>query len=727
MSIRYDASNGIFQLDTAGASYVMQVRDGYLFHLYWGQPLGNGDHSYMLQRRGRASFSPTTPGQPDFSADAAPFEYPTDGCGDLRTAALRLRYTDGSQATELTYAGHRIWQGKPALAGLPHTHCPQGEPAQTLEITLTDTVKNIDVLLSYTLFEGYEGIARSARVVNRSAEPVAVLRCLSAAVDWDCGDFEQIHLHGSWARERHVERAAVPHGIQLLESRRGASSHNLNPFFALVSPGTAEDHGEAWGFALVYSGNWAGIIEHDQYASTRAMMGISDHQFAWRLAAGDSFQAPEVLLVYSGTGLGGMSRGFHRLMQDRLSRSTWTHKPRPVLVNNWEATYFDFDEAKLVSLAAKAASLGIELLVMDDGWFGRRNDDRSSLGDWFENREKLPGGLGQLVRRVKEQGTGFGIWFEPEMISPHSDLYRAHPDWCLHIPGRRQSTARQQLVLDMARPEVCDHLIGTLGAILQSAPIDYVKWDFNRNLTEVYSAPLGPDGQGEVYHRFMLGTYRVLEALMTRFPHILFEGCSGGGGRFDAGMLYYTPQIWTSDDTDAVERIAIQYGTSLAYPLSAMGAHVSVTPNHQTGRVTPFDMRGLVAMTGAFGYELDLERLSEEECEQVRAQVQRYRAWAPLLQSGGLYRLRSPFQGSDAAWMVVSAQGDEAVVFYFNTHVPPHAPVDRLRLAGLDAQAAYADDGGNRYTGAQLMGYGLPLEGGHGGYAARAWHLQRKQ
>ncbi len=723
MSIFYTPSTGIFQLDSRRASYVLQVRDGYLFHLYWGAPLGPGDHGYMLQHRGRASFSATTPGDPPFSADAAPFEYPADGCGDMRMAALRLRHADGSEATELTYEGHRLLQGKPALAGLPHTHCRAEQDAQTLEITLADSVKNIEVVLSYTVFEDYEGIVRSVRIRNRSQEPVTVLRCLSAAVDWDCGAFEEIHLHGAWARERHIERAPVTHGIKLLESRRGVSSHALNPFFALVSPGAGEEHGEAWGFSLVYSGNWSGVIEHDQYASTRAMLGISDHQFAWRLGPGESFQAPEVMLVYSGQGLGAMSDGFHRLIRDRLSRSSWTHKPRPVLINNWEATYFDFDEAKLTALAAKAASLGIGMLVMDDGWFGRRNDDRSSLGDWFENREKLPGGLAQLVRRVKEQGVGFGIWFEPEMISPDSDLYRAHPDWCLHIPGRRRTTARHQLVLDMSREDVCDHLIQTFSAILHSAPIDYVKWDFNRNLTEVYSEPLGPQGQGEVYHRFMLGTYRVLDVLTSRFPHILFEGCSGGGGRFDAGMLYYTPQIWTSDDTDAVERIRIQYGTSLAYPLSAMSAHVSVTPNHQTGRSAPFDMRGLVAMTGAFGYELDLERLSADECEQVRDQVRRYHGWEALLRTGRLHRLRDPFEGDGGAWMVVSPDAAEALVFHFCTRAMPNAPVDRLRLTGLNPQAVYTD-GDQRYTGAQLMGYGLPLPGNFGDYSTQAWHLR---
>jgi alpha-galactosidase len=653
------------------------------------------------------------PGDPSYSADAAPYEYPTDGCGDMRYAALRLRHADGSEATELFYESHRLLQGKPALPGLPHTHCPTDADAQTLQITLADPIKGVEVMLSYTLFEGYEGIVRSASVRNRSA------------VDWDCGAFEEIHLHGSWARERHMERGAVTHGIKLLESRRGASSHSLSPFFALVSPGTGEEHGEAWGFSLVYSGNWAGVIEQDQYASTRALMGISDHQFAWRLNPCELFQSPEVLLVYSGEGLGAMSDGFHRLIRDRLCRSAWTHKPRPVLVNNWEATYFDFDEAKLVSLAAKAASLGIELLVMDDGWFGRRNDDHSSLGDWVENREKLPGGLPQLVRRVREQGVEFGIWFEPEMISPDSDLYRAHPDWCMHIPGRRQTRARDQLVLDTSRADVCDHLIETLSGILRGAPIAYVKWDFNRNLTEVYSANLGAERQGEVYHRFQLGTYRVLEALTTRFPEILFEGCSGGGGRFDAGMLYYTPQIWTSDDTDAVERIRIQYGTSLAYPLSAMGAHVSVTPNHQTGRVTPFALRGLVAMTGAFGYELDLERLSDEDCASVRTQVEQYHAWAALLHSGRLRRLRDPFRGEDAAWMVVSADGAEALVFYFLVRALPNAPLDRLRLSGLDAQTTYADDDGNRYTGAQLMGFGLPLDGIYGDYQGKAWHLRR--
>lgn len=726
MPIRYDETNRIFQIDTATSSYVMQVWNGFLLHLYWGAPLGGGDHAYMLRHRGRASFSPAGPGSSPWSMDAAPFEYPTSGTGDMRAPALEMLYADGSRATELTYAGHEIIMGKPEIPGLPHTNCERPEDAGTLVVTLEDTVKKLEVKLFYTVFEGYGAVVRSALLTNRSSEPMAVLKCLSASIDYDCGDYDEIHLHGSWARERHLERARVTHGIKLLESRRGASSHALNPFFALVAPDAGEQRGEAYGFALLYSGNFAASVELDQYASTRAMTGISPWCFSWGLKPGESFQSPEAALVFSSEGLGGMSHGFHRLFRDRLCRSPWQSKPRPVVVNNWEATYFDFDEAKLVSLAKKAKQLGIELLVMDDGWFARRNDDTTSLGDWFENREKLPGGLKQLAEKVKACGTGFGVWFEPEMVSPDSELYRAHPDWCLHIDGRRRTLGRNQLLLDMSRPDVCDYLIETLSGILEKAPIDYVKWDFNRNLTEVHSALLPKEGQGEAYHRFMLGTYRVLDTLTKRFPQVLFEGCSGGGGRFDAGMLYYTPQIWTSDDTDGVERVKIQYGTSLAYPLTAMSAHVSVTPNHQTGRATPFSFRGLAAMTGAFGYELDLEKLSEEDCAEVSEQTANFRRWQSLLSEGRLYRLRSPFEGNEGAWMVVSEDGKKALVSYFCFEARPNAPLDRLRLTGLHAEALYRSEEGDEFTGAQLMNFGLHLPETKGEYTSAAWYLRTK-
>ena len=723
--ITFDAKTQIFQIDTDNSSYVMQVHGDYLLHLHWGAKVGHGDHSRMLCLKGRASFSPSAPAETgEWSTDSAPFEYPVFGTGDLRTPACHVRYADGSTASELRYAGHRIYEGKPMPEGLPRVWLDEGDSAQTLEITLKDDVKGLEALLSYSVVQGYEAIVRSVRLVNRSGEDMTVLRCMSAALDVDCGEFDEIHLHGAWARERWVERTPVTHGVKLIESRRGASSHALNPFFALAAKDAGEHRGEVYGFSLIYSGNFAGVIERDQYSSTRAMLGISPFDFAWKLSPGRSFQSPEAVLVYSEEGIGGMSWALHRLYDERLCRGQWHGKPRPVLVNNWEATYFDFDEAKLVSLAAKAAELGIEMLVMDDGWFGRRNDDKSSLGDWFENREKLPGGLKQLVTKVKAQLVKFGIWFEPEMISPDSDLYRAHPDWCIHIPERRRTTARNQLVLNMARAEVCDYIVHTLSDILSNAPIDYVKWDFNRNLTEVFSPELPADRQGEVAHRYMLGTYHVLEELTSRFPAVLFEGCSGGGGRFDPGMLYYTPQIWTSDDTDAVERIRIQYGTSFAYPLSMMSAHVSVVPNHQCGRVTPFDYRGAVAMTGAFGYELDLEKMSAEDCAAVTGQIANYKAWNAVITGGRLHRLRSPFEGTDAAWMFVSPDRQEALVFYFCWRAETNTPVDRLRLMGLDAEATYREDGGETVSGAELMAFGLFTPEKNQEYTHRVWHFR---
>ncbi|MCX7772177.1 MAG: alpha-galactosidase [Clostridia bacterium] len=725
MSICFNEATDVFQLDAGQSSYVMKLVGGYLMHLYYGKRLDGRDHSYMLRLAPRGSFSPNPdPQNPIWSLDAAPLEYPSYGTSDLRSPAYHVQFADGSTASELKFVSHRIVDGKPRLEGLPQVYCESGGEAQSLEIVLRDEYRPLEVILTYTAFDAMNAIVRSSKIVNKGNDPIRIKKASSASVDYVSGRYEEIHLQGSWARERHIERAPLTHGIKMIESRRGHSSHDLNPFFALVSPETTEDFGDAYGYSLIYSGNFKGSMGLDQYGSTRAMIGISDFDFEWLLAPGEAFQTPEAVLVYSNEGLGGMSRTYHRLYRTRLCRGVWRDKRRPVLVNNWEATYFDFNEDKLVELAKQAKELGIEMLVMDDGWFGQRNDDRCSLGDWFVNRGKLPGGLEGLAARVKEQGLKFGIWFEPEMISRNSRLFEQHPDWCVHVKNRRQSEGRSQLVLDMSRKDVCDYILETLTGILKSAPIDYVKWDFNRSLTEMGSALLPPERQREFAHRFVLGTYSVMEALTSRFPEVLFEGCSGGGGRFDPGILYYMPQIWTSDDTDAVERLKIQYGTSLAYPFSTMGAHVAAVPNHQCGRVTAISTRGHAAMTGAFGYELDLGKLSEEEKTQVRQQVAQYHQWERLISQGDLYRLQDPFKGNTAAWMFVSSDKKEALVFYYQVLSVPNPEMPELKLKGLDEKAVYTASDGGTYSGAQLMGFGLHVPYMPYDFSSYVWHLK---
>lgn len=728
MAISFDRERQTFHLQTPNTSYIITVVEGlYPAHVYWGPKLRNASWPGGLTLRERASFSPTpNPDKPSLSLDALLQEYPGYGSGDFRSPAYQFGLSDGTTVAELVYRDHRIFAGKPKLEGLPATYAESDDEAETLELTLHVSHSGLIAILSYTTFRDSDAIARSVRYVNESADSVRIRRALSASVDFNNDDYELVHLNGGWANERNLSRRALVQGQQGIESRRGSSSHQHNPFVALVSPNAGEEQGDAYGFSLVYSGSFAASAEVDQFHTTRVSIGINPFDFEWLLEPGQSFQAPEAVLVYSNEGLGGMSRTYHRLYRSRLSRGEFRDRTRPVLVNNWEATYFDFDADKIAEIAEEGARLGIELFVLDDGWFGYRNDDTTSLGDWEVDLKKLPQGLDDLAKRVNAHGLQFGLWFEPEMISPDSDLYRAHPDWCLHVEGRRRTQGRRQLILDLSREDVCDYIIDTVGGVLASAPIAYVKWDMNRNMTEIGSALLPPERQRETAHRYMLGLYRVLETITSRFPHILFESCSGGGGRFDPGMLHYMPQTWTSDNSDAVCRLKIQYGTSLVYPISSMGAHISAVPNHQVHRVTSLKMRGDVAMSGNFGYELDLTKFTPEEKEEVKAQVAAYKELRELVQFGDLYRLKSPFEGNDTAWAVVSADKSEAFVAFFRVLAQPNAPIDWLRLAGLDPNADYEIVGtGERFGGDQLMYAGLPVPHLEGDFQSATWRIKR--
>ncbi|EGG34088.1 alpha-galactosidase [Paenibacillus sp. HGF5] len=728
MSIHFHEDLGIFHLQSDRSSYVIElVRGVYPAHAYWGRRIRDNRVLGLLERRGRASFSPT-PFREDasFSLDSLPQEYPGYGSGDFRQPAYQIQLANGTTVTEAEYVRHRIYSGKPKLEGLPAVYTEQDDEADTLELELFDRVSGLTIYLSYTVMKAFDAISRSVSFRNDSKENMTLLRAMSASVDMDHSRYDLLHLHGAWARERHVQRRRLSPGMQGIESRRGSSSHNHNPFLALLSEGAGEEFGEVYGFSLVYSGSFSAQVEVDQYDTTRVTMGLNTFDFTWLLEPGQSFQTPEAVMVFSAEGLGGMSRRYHKMYRTRLCRGQFRDATRPVLVNNWEATYFNFNADKIEQIASAGRDLGIELFVLDDGWFGKRNDDTTSLGDWVVDKNKLPDGLEDLVKRVRGLDMQFGLWFEPEMISPDSDLYRKHPDWCLHVEGRRRTEGRQQLILDFSREEVGDAVADMVRGILRSAPITYVKWDMNRNMTEIGSAALPPERQRETAHRYMLGLYRVMEQLTTEFPHILFESCSGGGGRYDPGMLYYMPQTWTSDNSDAVSRLKIQYGTSLVYPLSSMGAHVSAVPNHQVHRNTSLRTRGHAAMSGNFGYELDLTAFSEQEKEEVREQVKLYKEIRHLVQFGDFYRLRNPFEGNEAAWTIVSEDRSEAVLYYFRILSEANEPIRWLRTMGLDPEGDYKClEDGNIYGGDRLMNAGLAVPPMHGDFQSFIWRFER--
>ncbi|NJJ40028.1 alpha-galactosidase [Paenibacillus apii] len=723
MSIYYDETLRVFHLQTPGSSYVLQIiQDGHLSHRYWGarvEAFGDSNPAVYMDRPLSANPYPHGKGS-GFSLDTQPREYPGYGTSDFREPAFQFECEDGSTVVDLRYSGHRIFPGKPALEGLPATYAESDDEAETLELELRDNVTGLRALLRYTVFARHDAIARSVRFINDGRGRLKLLRAISASVDFGDADFRMLQLSGGWSNERNALVRPLCKGLQSVESKRGASSAQHNPFLALLRDGAGEHFGEVYGFSLVYSGNFYAGAEVDQYDTTRVVIGINPFEFSWLLEPGESFQTPEAVLVYSSGGLDGMSGIYHRLYRSRLARGKYRDKERPVLINNWEATYFDFDADKIEQIAVKAAELGIELLVLDDGWFGRRDDDTSSLGDWFVHEAKLPNGLGDLAERVKAKGLEFGLWFEPEMVNPDSELYRKHPDWAIHVPGRPSSTSRNQLVLDFSREEVCAAIVEMLSGVLRSAPISYVKWDMNRNMTEIGSAALPPERQRETAHRYILGLYRVLEELTAAFPDVLFESCASGGGRFDPGMLYYMPQTWTSDNTDAVSRLKIQYGTSIVYPASSMGAHVSSVPNHQTGRVTPLEIRGHAALSGVFGYELDLTALTPEEEELMKEQVALYKRIRRTVQFGDFHRLLSPFEGNEAAWIFVSEDGKEAAAFYYKILARPNSALRTLRLRGLDPRARYRVYGAEPAGAGALADWTSGDEGGTARYSGGA-------
>ena len=727
MAIVYDASSKTFNLSTSKTSYVLKVLgSNHVAHVYWGKKIKAKNLDYVLRSKNWGSFLTNTDNIDDFMLEMTPQEYPGYGSTDLRTPAVELQFSDGTSATDFRYESHNIYAGKNKLNNLPATYVEDKNEAMTLELTLVDSLKNVKLILSYSVFEEFDAITRSVKIINESNEDVNINRVLSANVDFRDSDYELLQLSGAWARERHIIRKEIRSGSQSIGSRRGSSSHAQNPFMALVRKDTTEQHGEVYGFSLIYSGNFLANVEVDMYENARAQIGINPFDFTWLLKSKEEFTAPEAVLVYSNEGLTGMSHIYNCLYGKRLCKGKYRDEVRPILINNWEATYFDFNETKIKEIAREATNLGMELFVLDDGWFGKRDDDNSSLGDWFVNEEKLKGGLNKLATEINKMGLQFGLWFEPEMVSPISELYKEHPDWCIHIPGRNRSEARRQLILDYSREDVCNYIIEKISEVLSSAPISYVKWDMNRNMSEIGSAKLPANRQREVAHRYILGLYKVLEEITTRFPDVLFESCSGGGGRFDPGMLYYMPQTWTSDNTDAIERLKIQFGTSMVYPNASIGCHVSAVPNHQVDRITPIETRGVVAMSGNFGYELDITKLPESEKEIIKEQVKLYKEIRETIQFGKCYRLSSPFENNDIAWMFISKDCEEIIVSFVRTLAKPNSKFISLKLVGLDESSKYEILGENIIVGGdELMNIGLNVPELKGDYQAKMWRLKK--
>lgn len=731
MSIAYRKEEQKLILETENTSYRMTIeRNGMLRHTYYGRKAGIGGR-YSREGLYDRGFS----GNPyeyrierTVSYDTMLQEYTSCGVGDYRISSMEAENADGSRCADFRYVKHEIRKGKYCIPGLPGVYDNDGE-AETLIVTMQDAVTALTVRLYYGLLPETDVITRCAEIINEGEKAVIIHKAGSMCLDLADGEWELIHFYGRHCMERQPERMAVPHGIMKIASSRGMSSHQHNPFVILSRKGTTEDAGECIGIMLMYSGNHMTEIEKDQFEHVRVVTGIDDRAFSWKLMPGESFFTPECILSFSHEGLTKLSHHFHQTIREHVQRGKWAKAVRPVLLNSWEAAYFDVSEESILRLAREAAGIGVDLFVLDDGWFGKRNDDNSSLGDWTVNPDKFPAGLSGVIEPINAMGMKFGIWIEPEMVNEDSELYRSHPDWALKVPGRLPMMGRNQLVLDLSRRDVLEYIYGAIAKLLTDNHIEYVKWDMNRGLSDVYSAKLPADRQGETAHRYVLGVYELLDRLTGEFPEVLFEGCAGGGGRFDAGMLAFTPQIWCSDDTDAIERLDIQYGTSFGYPVSSMGAHVSACPNHQTGRTVPLRTRGIVAMAGTFGYELDPEKLNEADLREIRQQIGDFKRFYNLIQNGLYYRLTGPAGEKDyVSWLFVKKDQTEALLNLVVTRARANEPQIRVRLKGLDPSGIYRmEENDELYPGSALMYEGVVFPLLHGDYQSRQIHFVKEE
>ncbi len=736
MPIIYHEQSKEFHLYNKEISYIIEImEDNQLGNLYYGKKVLDRDSfAHLHEEMKRSQAASHCPEPSKLYLQYTKQEYPSYGTGDYRYPAFEIKQEKGSRISNFEYAGHAIYKGKKKLEPLPAVYVEEEREADSLEIELFDSLTKTRLILSYTIYEDLPVLARNAKFIQEGPEAICLTNAMSASIDFADMDFEMLQLSGAWARERYVKLRKLEQGIQSVYSMRGASSTEHNPFLALKRPETTEHTGEVYGFSLVYSGSFLAQVEVCTHDMTRVIMGIHPGNFEWPLKPGEVFQTPEAVMVYSDRGLNKMSQTYHKLYRTRLVRGKWRDKVRPVLLNNWEATYMDFNEESILKIAEKAKSVGVELFVLDDGWFGTRDDDRQSLGDWYVNKEKLPGGIRGLSEKIETLGMQFGLWIEPEMTNKNSDLYRNHPDYIISVPGRFESLSRTQHVLDFSRKEVVDHIHSMIAGIIRESKISYIKWDMNRYITECYSRIAQPEEQGMVMHKYILGVYDLYTRLIAEFPDILFESCASGGGRFDPGMLYFAPQTWCSDNTDGSERLKIQYGTSMVYPISSMGAHVSAVPNHQLGRLTPIQTRANTAFFGAFGYELDINKLTEEEIEAVKEQIRYYKENRSLLQQGTFYRLKSPFHGNDTAWIVVSEDKSKAIAGYYQRLNKVNAGWLRLKAAGLNEGTLYQVNslGGTMEAyGDELMNIGLvinrkDLDQAGGDFASLLFNLTSK-
>ena len=708
MAIHYQHEERIFTLNTDNTTYQMKVdKYGFVLHLYYGKKIsGNMDYLLTYYDRGFSGNPSDTGYDRTYSMDALPQEYPVMGMGDYRNSAVVIRNADGSECCDLRYVSHEIKNGKYSLKGLPAVYAAEDE-AQTLEILLEDPVSKVQVKLLYGVLEKEDIITRSAVITNGGEGRILVEKAASACLDFINGDYDFISFYGRHAMERNFQRTEIAHGSQMIGSRRGASSHQYNPAVIISGKDTTEDNGSCYGLVFVYSGNFMCEAEKDQYGQTRVVMGLQSDLFHYPLNKDESLIVPETILCYSAQGFGTLSKKYHTCIRKHICRGKYSNKPRPILINSWEASYFNFNGETIYKLAKDAAELGLDMVVMDDGWFGNREDDNSSLGDWQVNEEKLGCTLGELIQKINDIGIKFGIWIEPEMVSEKSSFYKEHQDWVMKIPKRQPVRGRNQLVLDFSREEVRAHVFKQICDMLDQGNVEYIKWDMNRSLADIYSMD---KEQGRVTYDYVLGVYDFLEKLTRRYPDILIEGCCGGGGRFDAGMLYYTPQIWGSDNTDALDRIKIQYGTSFFYPASTVGAHVSASPNHQTGRIISMHTKGVVAMAGTFGYELNPDVLTREEKEEIKEQIAYFKKNEALIRTGDYYRLSNPFKDEYAAWIFVSEYADEALLNVVMLKMHGNMTVNYVKLKGLAADALYKDEETGRcYYGSALIEAGLPM------------------
>lgn len=728
MGIRVNRENGEFHLFNDGISYIFRVleKSNQLEHLYYGRKVTHRDsYKHLIEREVRPSCN-MFKGDHTSSLEHIKQEYPSYGTTDYRYPSHSITSRNGSKVTEFQYLDYEIKSGKPALNGLPATYIEADQEAETLEVTLYDSVLKCRLVLCYTVYQDRNVICRSSRFINEGSEHFYLDHAMSASIDFPDSDYEMIHLAGAWARETHRQVKPLSKGIQSIYSARGASSHAHNPFLGLKRPEATEHDGEVLGFSLVYSGNFLAQAEVDTYNVARIMIGINPFQFKWKLKPEESFYTPECVMVYSDKGLNGMSQTYHSLYKERLVRGYWRDKTRPILINNWEATYFDFNQEKILSIVDTAKELGVELFVLDDGWFGERHDDTSSLGDWFENTGKLPDGIKGLSEKIEERGMKFGLWFEPEMVCKDTKLFADHPDWIIKTPGRRSSHGRNQFILDFSRQEVVEYIFSLMDNIIKDSHISYIKWDMNRYITEPYSRHLDTDEQGEVFHRYILGVYQLLDKLTSKYPEILLESCAGGGARFDPGMLYYSPQVWASDNTDAVERLKIQSGASLVYPLSSIGSHVSEVPNHQIGRLTSIESRANIAYFGTFGYELDPTKLSEEDKLKVKQQTAFFKKYRLLIRDGNFYRLQTSETSNEVSWMVAAKDKKDVLVMYFRILAEPNDHYRRLKLKGLASDKCYKIQGKETiYYGDELMNIGIILSEDFTNRAKEFWQKEK--